>query len=243
MASLFQEFRLKDVVLRNRIAVSPMCQYSSDNGFPNDWHLVHLGSRAVGGTGLVMVEATAVTPEGRISPDDSGIWSDAHAEAFKRITNFIREQGAVAGIQLAHAGRKASTAAPWNGGKEISIEAGGWQTIAPSAIRFVDDYPQPREMTVEDIKRVENDFVIAAKRAVDAGFQVIEVHAAHGYLLHEFLSPLSNKRTDEYGGTLENRMRFPLAVAKGVRDAVPADLPVFVRISATDWVEGGWDLE
>lgn len=243
MSKLFEKLKIREVEFRNRLWVSPMCQYSSVDGMPTDWHLVHLGSRAVGGAGFVMVEATAISPEGRISPEDSGIWSDSHAEAFKRITAFILEQGSVAGIQLAHAGRKASTAAPWDGGREVAIEAGGWQTIAPSAIKFAEDYPQPREMTIEDIEQVEKDFVAAAKRAVDAGFQVVEVHAAHGYLLHEFLSPLSNTRTDEYGGSLENRMRFPLAVAKGVRDTVPDDLPVFVRISATDWVEGGWNID
>ena len=243
MSKLFEKLKIRDVEFKNRLWVSPMCQYSSDDGLPTDWHLVHLGSRAVGGAGLVMVEATAVSPEGRISPEDSGIWSDNHAEAFRRITDFIRKQGAVAGIQLAHAGRKASTASPWNGGLEVGIGSGGWQTIAPSAIKFVDGYPQPREMMVEDIDRVQDEFAVAAKRSVEAGFQVIEVHAAHGYLLHEFLSPLSNKRSDEYGETLENRMRFPLAVVKSVREAVPAGMPVFVRISATDWVDGGWDVE
>ena len=243
MSKLFEKLKLREVEFRNRLWVSPMCQYSSSDGMPTDWHLVHLGSRAVGGAGLVMVEATAVSPEGRISPKDSGIWSDDHADAFKRITRFIRDQGSVAGIQLAHAGRKASTAAPWDGGKEVAVEAGGWQPIAPSPIKFMEGYPQARVMTIEDIESVINDFVSAAKRSVEAGFQVVEVHAAHGYLLHEFLSTLSNRRTDEYGGSLESRMRFPLAVAKGVRDAVPSALPVFVRISATDWVEGGWDLE
>jgi 2,4-dienoyl-CoA reductase-like NADH-dependent reductase (Old Yellow Enzyme family) len=220
-----------------------MCQYSSVDGMPTDWHLVHLGSRAVGGAGLVMVEATAVSPEGRITTEDSGIWSDAHAEAFRRITSFIRDQGAVAGIQLAHAGRKASTAAPWNGGKEVPVGEGGWQVVAPSAIRFADGYPEPREMSVDDIEKAVDDFVSAARRAVDAGFEVIEIHAAHGYLLHEFLSPLTNMRSDEYGGNLENRMRFPLKVVSAVRDVVPAGLPVFVRISATDWVEGSWDID
>ena len=243
MSKLFEKLKLRDVEFRNRLWVSPMCQYSSVDGMPTDWHLVHLGTRAVGGAGLVMVEATAVSPEGRISPDDSGIWSDAHAEAFKRITKFIKEQGAVAGIQLAHAGRKASTAPPWDGGSKIEVADGGWRVAAPSAIRFAETYPEPREMTYADIEKVTDDFVAAAERAVDAGFEVIEIHAAHGYLLHEFLSPLSNKRTDEYGGRLENRMRFPLITARRVRETVPKNLPVFVRISATDWVEGGWDLE
>ncbi len=243
MSKLFTEIKLRDVTFRNRLWISPMCQYSSDDGMPTDWHLVHLGSRAVGGAGLVIVEATAVSPEGRISPSDSGIWSDAHAEAFKRITRFIKEQGAVAGVQLAHAGRKASTAAPWDGGKQVTIADGGWEVVAPSAIKFAEDYPQPREMTHGDIEKVVNDFVLAARRSVEAGFDVIEIHAAHGYLLHEFLSPFSNDRTDDYGGSLENRMRFPLETARKVREAVPAGIPLFVRISATDWKEAGWDLE
>ncbi len=192
---------------------------------------------------MVIQEATAVSPEGRISPTDAGIWSDAHAEAYKRIAKFIKEQGAIAGIQLAHAGRKASTAAPWNGGKKVDASNGGWETIAPSAIRFNEDYPLPREMNRSDIEKATGDFVAAAKRAVEAGFEVVEIHAAHGYLFHEFLSPLSNKRTDEYGGSLENRMRFPLEVSRKVRETVPENLPVFVRISATDWTDGGWDLE
>lgn len=243
MSKLFEKFKLRDIEFRNRIWVSPMCQYSSIEGMPTDWHLVHLGSRAVGGAGLVVMEATAVSPEGRISPSDAGIWSDAHAEAYKPITEFIKSQGAIAGIQIAHAGRKASTAEPWNGGKEVTEEDGGWQTVAPSALRFAEDYPMPREMTKDDIEKATNDFVSAAKRSVEAGFEVIEIHAAHGYLFHEFLSPLSNKRTDEYGGSLENRMRFPLDVASKVREAIPENLPVFARISATDWTEGGWDLE
>jgi 2,4-dienoyl-CoA reductase-like NADH-dependent reductase (Old Yellow Enzyme family) len=243
MSKLFEKFKLREIELRNRIWVSPMCQYSSEDGMPTDWHLVHLGARATGGAGLVIQEATAVSPEGRISPQDAGIWSDAHAEAYARITKFIKSQGAVAGIQIAHAGRKASTAAPWNGGKKVDEAEGGWQTIAPSAIAFDEDYPMPREMTADDIEKVKNDFVEAAKRSVKAGFEVIEIHAAHGYLLHEFLSPLSNKRTDEYGGSFENRVRFPLEIAKAVREVVPENLPVFVRISATDWTEGGWDLE
>ncbi len=243
MSKLFEKFTLRGIEFRNRIWVSPMCQYSSVNGMPTDWHLVHLGSRAVGGAGLVIMEATAVSPEGRISPADAGIWSDAHAEAYARITRFIKSQGAVAGIQLAHAGRKASTAEPWNGGKKVDEKDGGWEVIGPSAIAFADSYPTPREMTKTDFEKVKNDFVAAVGRSLDAGFEVIEIHAAHGYLLQEFLSPLSNHRTDEYGGGLENRMRFPLEIAKEVRAAVPENLPVFVRISATDWAEGGWDLE
>ncbi|MEP6903465.1 MAG: NADH:flavin oxidoreductase/NADH oxidase [Actinomycetota bacterium] len=243
MSKLFEKYKLREIEFRNRIWVSPMCQYSSENGMPTDWHLVHLGSRAVGGAGLVIQEATAVSPEGRISPSDAGIWSDAHREAYRRITKFIKSQGAIAGIQLAHAGRKASTGEPWNGGKKVDEKDGGWETIAPSAIAFSDDYPLPREMTAEDIEKATNDFVAAARRAVEAGFEVIEIHAAHGYLFHEFLSPLSNKRTDEYGGSLVNRMRFLVETSKKVRQTVPESMPVFVRISATDWTDGGWDLE
>ena len=220
-----------------------MCQYSSIDGFPTDWHFVHLGSRAVGGAGLVMVEATAVSPEGRISPDDSGIWTDKHAEAFRRITTFIKDQGSVAGIQLAHAGRKASTYSPWKGNGKVPKSEGGWEVMAPSPIRFDDSFPRPREMSAADLQQVVDDFISAAERSVDAGFEVIEIHAAHGYLLHQFLSPLSNARVDEYGGSLENRIRFPLAVIAEVRNAVPEQLPVFVRISATDWADGGWDIE
>jgi 2,4-dienoyl-CoA reductase-like NADH-dependent reductase (Old Yellow Enzyme family) len=243
MSKLFEKLNLRGIEYRNRIWVSPMCQYSSSDGMPTDWHLVHLGSRAVGGAGLVMQEATAVSPEGRISPSDAGIWSDAHADAYRRITRFIKEHGAVPGIQIAHAGRKASTAEPWNGGKGVDEENGGWQVVAPSAIRFADDYTMPREMDKEDIEQATKDFVNGALSAVEAGFETIEIHAAHGYLLHEFLSSLSNKRSDEFGGSLENRMRFPLDVARKVREAVPERLAVFVRISATDWKEGGWDLE
>jgi len=243
MSKLFEHLTLRGVKFDNRLWVSPMCQYSSVDGMPTDWHLVHLGSRALGGAGLVMVEATAVSPEGRISPDDSGIWSDDHAEAFRRITAFIKEQGSVAGIQLAHAGRKASTRTPWKGDGMVPAAEGGWQALAPSPVKFADNYPEPREMTTDDIQKAIDDFAAAARRSVDAGFEVIEVHAAHGYLLHEFLSPLSNKRTDEYGGSIENRMRFPLAVVSAVRAKVPEHLPVFVRISATDWAEGGWDLD
>src|SRR5215212_8408501 len=243
MSKLFEPFNIRGIEFRNRIWVSPMCQYSSIDGMPTDWHLVHLGSRAVGGAGLVIQEATAVSPEGRISPSDAGIWSDIHTEAYVLIARFIREQGAVAGIQLAHAGRKASTAEPWNGGKAVDAVDGGWEPLAPNAIPFADDYLRPREMTVDDIEKAARDFVAAAKRAESAGFEVIEIHAAHGYLLHEFLSPLSNRRNDEYGGTLENRMRFPLRVAREVRDVVSHEFPVFVRISASDWAEGGWSLE
>ncbi|HEX8366973.1 MAG TPA: NADH:flavin oxidoreductase/NADH oxidase [Pyrinomonadaceae bacterium] len=242
MSKLFEPLKIREIEFRNRLWVSPMCQYSSEDGMPTDWHLVHLGSRAVGGAGLVVMEATAASPEGRISPQDAGIWSDAHAEAYQRITKFITENGAAAGIQIAHAGRKASTAAPWNGGKKVDEAQGGWQTVAPSAIAFAEDYPSPREMNTGEIEKAISDFVEAAKRALNAGFEVIEIHAAHGYLLHEFLSPLSNKRTDEYGGSFENRIRFPLEVIRKARAVVPENLPLFVRISATDWTEGGWDL-
>lgn len=243
MSKLFEKLTLRGVEFKNRLWVSPMCQYSSVDGMPTDWHLVHLGSRAVGGAGLVVVEATAVSPEGRISPDDSGIWTDGHSEAFRRITSFIKSQGSIAGIQLAHAGRKASTYAPWKGNGKIDVADGGWQVVAPSPIKFAENFPEPLEMTNVDIENVINDFVAAAERSVEAGFEVIEIHAAHGYLFHEFLSPLSNKRTDKYGGSLENRMRLPIDTVRKVREAVPKHLPIFVRISATDWVENGWDLE
>ncbi|HEX4792627.1 MAG TPA: NADH:flavin oxidoreductase/NADH oxidase [Humisphaera sp.] len=242
MSPLFTPAKFRDITLRNRICVSPMCQYSSDDGLPTDWHLVHLGSRAIGGAALVMVEATAVSPEGRISPWDSGIWSDGHARAFVRITRFIKEHGACAAIQLAHAGRKASTDRPWLGGKPLGPERGGWQPIGPSALPFDKPCQTPRQMSVADINAVTVQFVDAARRALDAGFDVIELHMAHGYLLHEFLSPLSNQRTDDFGGSVENRMRFPLRVAKEVREIWPQRLPLFARVSATDWAEGGWDL-
>ena len=242
MSQLFSSFKLRELVFRNRVFVSPMCQYSSENGMPTDWHLVHLGSRAVGGAGLVMVEATGVSPIGRISPGDSGIWSDAHAEAFKRITKFIKGTGAVPAIQIAHAGRKGSTDAPWRGGKKLGLNEGGWEPWGPSAVPFDETYPMPRAMTLADINQVAGEFEAAAVRALNAGFEVIEVHAAHGYLLHEFLSPMSNRRTDQYGGSLENRMRLTLRIAEIVRKTWPVKWPVFVRISATDWVEGGWDL-
>ena len=243
MSKLFSPFSIGAVIFRNRIFVSPMCQYSSRDGLPTDWHLVHLGSRAVGGAGLVMVEATAVSPEGRISPEDSGLWSDAHAEAFAPIARFISEQGAVAGIQIGHAGRKGSCSAPWRGGAPLGMEAGGWQTLAPSAVPFAVGHPPPRALTLEELEQVEEQFRAAAGRALAAGFQVLEIHMAHGYLLHEFLSPLANRRQDDYGGCLENRLRFPLRVARAVRQAWPEDLPLFVRISATDWAAGGWDID
>jgi 2,4-dienoyl-CoA reductase-like NADH-dependent reductase (Old Yellow Enzyme family) len=239
---LFSPLFVRSLEFRNRIFVSPMCQYSSTDGMPNDWHLVHLGSRAVGGAGLVIVEATAITPEGRISPGDLGIWNDNQVKAFQKITSFISAQGSVPGIQLAHAGRKASTAAPWNGGGPVGSAEGGWQTVAPSPIPFGAGYPSPRELSRSEIEEHVHKFAEAAQRAHKAGFKVVELHMAHGYLMHEFLSPLTNQRNDEFGGTLEGRARFPLQVAKAVREAWPSDLPVFVRISATDWVEGGWDL-
>jgi len=221
-----------------------MCQYSSQDGLPNDWHLVHLGSRAVGGAGLVMVEASGVTPEGRISYGDNGIWSDAQVEAFKPIARFIRAQGAVAAIQLAHAGRKGSTELPWLGDGHLPLsDPCAWQTLAPSAIPFNPNGNMPKEMALEDIKFVIQAFEASAQRSLTAGFQVVEIHSAHGYLLHQFLSPLSNKRTDAYGGSLENRMRLTLEVAQVVRKTWPQNLPVFVRLSVTDWVEGGWDVE
>lgn len=242
MSRLFSPIRIRSLEFKNRLVVSPMCQYSAKDGVPNDWHLVHLGSRAVGGAAVVFTEATAVSPEGRISPADTGIWSDEHVKAFKRIADFITEYGALPGIQLAHAGRKASTKIPWEGDGEVTIGNGGWQTIAPSAVKFADNYPLPKEMTLSDIGVVADQFEEAARRSLAAGFQVAEIHMAHGYLLHQFLSPLSNRREDEYGGELKNRMRLPLEVAEIVRNTWPSDLPVFVRISVTDWIEGGWDL-
>ena len=242
MCRLFAPLTLRGVTFRNRVFVSPMCQYSSRDGEATPWHLVHLGSRAVGGAGLVMVEATAVAPEGRISPGDSGIWDDRHTAAFAPIAAFIREQGAVPAIQLAHAGRKASTDAPWLGGEPLGPEAGGWQPVGPSAVPFAPGHTVPRPLGIDGIDLIVDQFTSAARRALAAGFQVAEVHMAHGYLLHEFLSPLSNRREDGYGGSLENRLRLPLRVATAVREVWPADLPLFVRISATDWVAGGWDL-
>jgi 2,4-dienoyl-CoA reductase-like NADH-dependent reductase (Old Yellow Enzyme family) len=242
MAHLFDPLTLRDVTLPNRIAVSPMCQYSALDGVPNDWHLVHLGSRAVGGAGLVLTEATAVTPEGRISPDDLGLWNDAQVDAFARITAFVRGQGSVPGVQLAHAGRKASTWRPWSGQGAVPPDRGGWRPRGPGTQAFASGYPAPRAMTPADIDEVVAAFGEAARRALAAGFSVVEVHAAHGYLLHEFLSPVSNDRTDEYGGGFDNRVRLLLRVVERVRQAWPARLPVIVRLSLTDWVEGGWDL-
>jgi len=239
---LFETLRLRELELKNRIGVSPMCEYSAKDGHPGPWHFVHLGSRAVGGAGLVMTEATAVQAIGRISPGDTGIYHDSHVGSWKPIVDFIREQGAVPGMQLAHAGRKGSTAVPWHGGLKVPISEGGWEPVAPSAVAFDTTYPQPRALTTAEIDQIVEDFRTAARRALAAGFQVVELHSAHGYLSHEFLSPFSNQRNDEYGGSLENRMRFPLRVAKAVREIWPEKWPVFVRISATDWKEGGWDL-
>lgn len=243
MSDLFSPLTLREVILRNRIAVSPMCQYSAENGFANDWHLVHLGSRAVGGAALVIMEATAVEARGRISPRDTGIWMDSHVEPLSRVARFIRLQGAAAGVQLAHAGRKASTRASWEGGGPIPESEGGWPTVAPSVVPFRPEDPAPQELTVGEIGSIVEAFAAAARRALAAGFNVVEIHAAHGYLIHQFLSPLSNRRADCYGGSLENRMRFALEVTKAVRGAWPQRLPLFLRISATDWVEEGWTLD
>jgi 2,4-dienoyl-CoA reductase-like NADH-dependent reductase (Old Yellow Enzyme family) len=239
---LFTPLRLRELEFKNRVAVSPMCEYSAKDGHPTTWHLVHLGSRAVGGAALVMTEATGVQAVGRISPADTGIYLDAHVDSWRPIAAFIKDQAAVPGMQLAHAGRKGSTAAPWLGGKAVAVADGGWTPLAPSAVAFDSTYPVPKEMTIAEIDQVVRNFEVAAKRALDAGFQVVEIHAAHGYLLHEFYSPLSNFRSDEYGGSFENRIRLVLRVAKAIRELWPAGLPVFVRISATDWKEGGWDI-
>jgi len=243
-AELFSPLELRDVRLRNRIGVSPMCQYSSVDGFANDWHLVHLGSRAVGGAALVMAEATAVVPEGRISPQDLGIWKDAHVETLKRIFRFLESQGAVPAIQLAHAGRKASTAPPWQGGGRVSESDGGWRpTYAPTAEAFGEADIVPQEIDHAGIRRVVNAFVAAAKRAESAGAKIIEIHAAHGYLLHEFLSPLVNHRKDEYGGSFENRSRALRETGAAVRRVWPERYPLLLRISAKDWLPGGWDID
>lgn len=236
---LFSPITIRDLVIKNRIFVSPMCQYSARDGIPGPWHLVHLGARAVGGAGLVMVEATAVSPQGRISPSDTGLWNAEQAEAFKPIVDFIAQCDAIPAVQLAHAGRKAGTAEPWNGGRPISQV---WDIIAPSPKAFSRGYVVPREMTLSDIENLILQYKLATSHALLAGFRVIEIHMAHGYLLHEFLSPLTNQRQDQFGGSLENRMRLPLAVTKAVREIWPSNLPIFVRLSAQDWVTGGWDL-
>ena len=244
MAHLFEPFGIREVTFRNRIAVSPMCQYSSIDGYANDWHLVHLASRAVGGAGLVFTEAAAVEPRERISPQDLGIWSDKHAEALAKVVATIHNFGAIAGIQLAHAGRKASTAPPWEKGKILDESAGGWRpVVSSSAIAFTENHPIPDALSLEGIQQIINAFAQAAKRSVEAGFKVIEIHADHGYFLHQFLSPLSNQRDDEYGGSFENRTRLLREVAQAVRAILPKGYPLWVRISATDWAVNGWDIE
>ncbi|HTI60717.1 NADPH dehydrogenase NamA [Mucilaginibacter sp.] len=244
MAHLFSPLTIKSIEFKNRVVVSPMCEYSSTDGFANDWHLVHLGAFAVGGASLVITEATAVSPEGRISPGDLGIWKDEHIEKLRQITSFIHEHGSVAGVQLAHAGRKASHDIPWQGGKQIpSGKPNGWKSVGPSAIPFTENEEAPLELDKAGIERVKADFKAAAGRALKAGFKVIEIHGAHGYLIHEFYSPISNNRTDEYGGSFENRIRLLIEVIGSVQEVWPADLPLFVRISSTDWTEGGWTAD
>ena len=249
MSALFEPYTLRSLTIPNRVWMAPMCQYSAadagpDVGAPNDWHFAHLAARATGGTGLILVEATAVSPEGRISPADLGIWNDTQVEAFRRITRFLASQGTTSGIQLGHAGRKASTDRPWKGGGPVGPEADGWEPLAPSPVPFADGHPVPAELTVEQIKEIVGQFAAAAKRAREAGFEVVEVHGAHGYLIGEFLSPHSNRRTDSYGGSFENRARFALEVVDAVRAQWPDELPVFFRISATDWLdEDGWNAD
>ncbi|MFN2448807.1 MAG: NADH:flavin oxidoreductase/NADH oxidase [Candidatus Baltobacteraceae bacterium] len=244
MAHLFEPLTLRGLTMRNRIGVSPMCEYSSVEGFANEWHVVHLGSRAVGGAGLVMTEAAAVSPEGRITPADLGIYDDRHVDKLREIVHFIHQHGGVAGIQLAHAGFKASTAAPWHGGGPITLAQGGWRpVVAPSAQPFTQGWIVPHALSVEEIAAVREQFAAAARRALSAGFRLIEVHAAHGYLLHEFLSPLTNKRTDAYGGSFENRTRFLRETVETLRRTIPQDMPLLVRISASDWSQGGWAIE
>ena len=241
---LFDPFTQRSLTLRNRLVVSPMCEYSATDGVPNDWHLVHLGSRAVGGAALVIAEATAVSAQGRISPQDTGLWNDAQLQAWQPITRFIRSQGAIAGMQLAHAGRKASTLRPWDGHGPLPPGQGDWLTVAPSALPFDAGWPAPQALDEAGIRNVVADFRAAAERAIAAGFQLVEIHAAHGYLLHQFLSPLSNRRDDRYGGSFENRTRLVREVIAAVREVWPAELPLWLRVSATDWAdEGGWDIE
>jgi 2,4-dienoyl-CoA reductase-like NADH-dependent reductase (Old Yellow Enzyme family) len=240
---LFTPYTQRSLSLRNRIIIAPMCQYSATDGIPEDWHLVHLGSRAVGGAGLVIAEATAISPEGRISPGDVGLWSEAHQAAWQPITRFIKANGAIAGVQLAHAGRKASAQRPWEGGGPLAADAGAWQTVAPSAVPFDQHWHVPMALDKQGIAKVIADFRAAAERALAAGFELIELHGAHGYLLHQFLSPLSNQRTGEYGGSFENRTRLVREVIAAVREVWPEHLPLWLRISATDWSEGGWDIE
>jgi 2,4-dienoyl-CoA reductase-like NADH-dependent reductase (Old Yellow Enzyme family) len=243
MAFIFDPLPIRGITLKNRLVVSPMCQYSSEDGFANDWHLVHLGSRAVGGAAIVFTEATAVTPEGRISPEDLGIWKDAHIELLLRITKFLAAQGAVPGIQLAHAGRKGSTQRPWVGSGQVTIAEGGWVPVAPSALAYSNKFPMPEALSKDGIRTIVEAFGQAARRALQAGFRVVEIHTAHGYLLHEFFSPLTNNRKDEYGGSFENRTRIGREVVSAIRKQWPENLPLFIRISATDWKDGGWDVE
>lgn len=243
MPHLFEPLTIKDITLRNRIGVSPMCMYSYVDGFSNDWQVHHLSARAVGGTGLIITEATAVDPLGRITPYDVGIWSDAHVEPLTRVTRAIKEHGAAAGIQIAHAGRKAGSRRPWDIGKSRRAdELPGWQGVAPSPLAFSEEYETPRELTVGEIKQVQDSFRAAAGRALAAGFEWLEIHAAHGYLIHSFYSPLSNQRADEYGGSFENRIRFLLETVRAVRQVWLERLPLTVRISGTDWVDGGWSI-
>jgi 2,4-dienoyl-CoA reductase-like NADH-dependent reductase (Old Yellow Enzyme family) len=243
LPALFSPLRLRGLTLKNRIAVSPMCQYSCGDGFVNEWHLVHLGSRAIGGAALVMVEATAVEERGRISPADAGIWKDEHVEALARVARFVKAHGAAPAIQLAHAGRKASTHEPWNGGGVISEREGGWQAVGPCAEPFREGDPAPRALELREIRAIVESFAAAARRALAAGFEVVEIHAAHGYLIHEFLSPLVNLRNDEYGGSYDGRIRLAMEVAQAVREIWPSELPVILRLSCSDWVEGGWDID
>jgi 2,4-dienoyl-CoA reductase-like NADH-dependent reductase (Old Yellow Enzyme family) len=244
MPGLFDPLTIRDLTFANRVFVSPMCQYSSHDGYANDWHFIHLGSRAVGGAGLVLTEATAVLPEGRISPQDLGIWADGHIEMLRRIVSFIHEQGSIAGMQLAHAGRKASTRRPWEAPGKVPEGEGGWEkVVAPCALAFTDNYPMPQALTSGGIQEVVTAFAAAAHRACQAGFRVVEIHAAHGYLIHEFLSPLSNRRADDYGGSFENRTRFCREVVAAVRSTWPKELPLFVRISATDWIDSAWNID
>lgn len=243
MTKLFSPLKIKDITLKNRFAISPMCQYSSVDGFANDWHLSHYGSRATGGAGLIIQEATAVVPEGRITSGDLGLYSDAQIEKLRQITAFIESQGAVPGIQIAHSGRKGSCSKPWEGGAQLSISEGGWDTVAPSALTFNPEDRPPKILDKQGIIQLTESFKEAARRVLEAGFKVLEIHSAHGYLSHEFLSPLSNQRTDEYGGSFGNRIRFLLGIVKAVQMVWPQNLPLFVRISATDWVDGGWDID
>jgi len=243
MSLLFSPLKIKSITLKNRIGISPMCQYSAEDGFTNDWHLVHLGSRAVGGAALIIAEACAVVPEGRISPSDIGIWKDEHVENLQRITHFIESHGAVPAIQLAHAGRKASCNTPWKRGDYLNENEGGWKIVGPSALAFKEWAPIPHVLSISEIKMIIDAFKSAAQRSLKAGFKVIEIHAAHGYLIHQFLSPLSNVRDDEYGGSFENRIRLLIEIVEAIQNTWPKELPLFVRISATDWTENGWDID